>query len=39
MPMVGGKHYPYTAAGKKAASAARKKDKANKLKKGGRKNR
>lgn len=27
MPRVGGKHYPYTAAGKKAASKARKKGK------------
>lgn len=32
MPKVGGKHYPYTAAGKKAASKAKKKVKAKKKK-------
>jgi hypothetical protein len=30
MPKVGGKHYPYTAAGKKAAAKAKKKMKAKK---------
>lgn len=33
MPKVGNKHYPYTAAGKKAAAKARKKMKGKKKKK------